>query len=146
MKKDGLVDRLSSMLSIVLSRIKFVSALAAIIFRIFNLKSFYRIQIFDDNYRLSGGYFAKSFLRRRKSKVSFWLNTSYRCQYRINTYILKAIYMHSYISYLNYGGIGSVIGHEITHGFDDRGRMHDKEGVFYADGTHSLWTNRYILC
>ncbi len=29
---------------------------------------------------------------------------------------------------LNYGGIGMVIGHEITHSFDDQGAMYDKYG------------------
>lgn len=29
---------------------------------------------------------------------------------------------------LNYGGIGMVIGHEITHSFDDQGAQYDKDG------------------
>ena len=35
----------------------------------------------------------------------------------------------------NYGGIGVVIGHEMTHGFDDQGRLYDKEG-----NMHDWWT------
>jgi putative endopeptidase len=36
---------------------------------------------------------------------------------------------------INYGGIGAVIGHEITHGFDDQGRKYDADGSL-----HEWWT------
>lgn len=36
---------------------------------------------------------------------------------------------------VNFGGIGAVIGHELTHGFDDQGRLFDAEG-----NLHDWWT------
>ena len=37
----------------------------------------------------------------------------------------------------NYGAIGVVIGHEMTHGFDDQGRQFDKDG-----NMHDWWTEQ----
>ena len=37
---------------------------------------------------------------------------------------------------VNYGGIGTVIGHELTHGFDDQGRNFDAKG-----NLKSWWTS-----
>jgi len=42
--------------------------------------------------------------------------------------------------FLNYGGIGMVIGHEITHGFDDDGRQYDKDG-----NRVPWWSNSTII-
>ncbi|KAI8070891.1 hypothetical protein BC940DRAFT_174856 [Gongronella butleri] len=41
-----------------------------------------------------------------------------------------------YPDYLNYGGIGVVVGHELTHGFDSMGRHFDADGRL-----QDWWTN-----
>lgn len=40
---------------------------------------------------------------------------------------------------LNFGAIGVVMGHELTHAFDDQGREYDKEG-----NMHQWWNNETI--
>ncbi|XP_070560613.1 neprilysin-1-like isoform X2 [Ptychodera flava] len=54
--------------------------------------------------------------------------------------ILQPLFYHKDSpEYLNFGGIGMVIGHEITHGFDDRGRQYDKDG-----NLEQWWTDESI--
>ncbi|XP_061162969.1 neprilysin-like isoform X2 [Saccostrea echinata] len=54
--------------------------------------------------------------------------------------ILQPPYYHKdYPRSLNYGGIGTLIGHEITHGFDDRGRQFNKDGEL-----HEWWSQKSV--
>lgn len=51
----------------------------------------------------------------------------------------KPFYDHRFPKALNYGGIGMVVGHEITHGFDDNGRLFNKDG-----NLKKWWSNSSI--
>ena len=46
---------------------------------------------------------------------------------------------------VNYGGIGAVIGHEMTHGFDDQGRLYNAAGNlsnWWSSGDSANFTNK----
>ncbi|RGP61750.1 endothelin-converting enzyme 2 [Fusarium sporotrichioides] len=43
-------------------------------------------------------------------------------------YLQAPIFDPGYPDYINYGGAGNIVGHEITHGFDSQGYMYDKTG------------------
>ncbi|KAM3958233.1 endothelin-converting enzyme 1 [Aphomia sociella] len=42
--------------------------------------------------------------------------------------ILQPPFYGNGIEAINYGSIGAIMGHEVTHGFDDQGRRYDEEG------------------
>lgn len=55
--------------------------------------------------------------------------------------ILRGVYFNaSRPKYSNYAGIGSIIGHEITHGFDDEGAQYDENGNLV-----NWWTNETLI-
>ncbi|KAF5287392.1 hypothetical protein FQA39_LY15930 [Lamprigera yunnana] len=60
--------------------------------------------------------------------------------------ILQGIFFDANrLNALNYGGIGQIIAHEFTHGFDDEGKQFDKEGNildWWAEGTNEAFLEK----
>ncbi|CAB3381762.1 Hypothetical predicted protein [Cloeon dipterum] len=50
--------------------------------------------------------------------------------------ILRFPFFDTGLDVLNYGGIGVILGHELTHGFDNTGRLYDANGNY-----RSWWVN-----
>nr|CAD7605531.1 unnamed protein product [Timema genevievae] len=72
-------------------------------------------------------------------KTHFW-GEGLRHQNRFRAGILQApFYDISHPHSLNYGGMGVVMGHELTHAFDDQGREYDEFG-----NLHQWWNNKTI--
>ncbi|XP_044018489.1 neprilysin-2-like isoform X2 [Aphidius gifuensis] len=111
------------------------------------LEDFYNdIELTDDNYlqsvlnlTLFGTEYSFSKLRKPVNKTD-WIShgrpavvnafySSIENSIQFPAGILQgAFFSNDRPRYMNYGAIGFVIGHEITHGFDDQGRQFDKEG------------------
>uniref|UniRef100_A0A6G4ZVK7 Putative m13 family peptidase n=1 Tax=Rhipicephalus microplus TaxID=6941 RepID=A0A6G4ZVK7_RHIMP len=56
-----------------------------------------------------------------------------------------AFYKHGLPDSINLGGIGAVIGHEMTHGYDDRGSQYDGDGrlrQWWSKRTRKLFKNK----
>ncbi|XP_031550822.1 endothelin-converting enzyme 1-like [Actinia tenebrosa] len=51
----------------------------------------------------------------------------------------KPFFSETYTNSLNFGGIGSIIGHEMTHGFDNLGRTYNQKG-----NLKKWWSNSSI--
>ncbi|KAE9415184.1 hypothetical protein Angca_010241, partial [Angiostrongylus cantonensis] len=80
--------------------------------------------------------FLSLIMRANRSEVNFnpaIVNAFYNqisTTITITAAVLQApLYHRTFPKALNYGSIGTVIGHEISHGFDDKGRQYDSHGL-----------------
>ncbi|KAK6042790.1 hypothetical protein COOONC_19705, partial [Cooperia oncophora] len=72
--------------------------------------------------------FCKILTHERFFYTIVFFNNSYAFTVFPAGILQPVFYSKDFPSSMNFGGIGVVIGHEITHGFDDRGRLYDNLG------------------
>ena len=55
-------------------------------------------------------------------------------------YLQEPNYRANGQDYINYGATGFTVGHELTHGFDNSGRLVD------VNGDYNNWVNNLLYC
>ena len=58
-----------------------------------------------------------------------------------NANLRESFFHTDYLPAINYGGAGSVIGHEMTHGFDTKGALFSSTGSYAPWWTSFAWAN-----
>ncbi|XP_026326721.1 neprilysin-4-like isoform X2 [Hyposmocoma kahamanoa] len=94
--------------------------------------------LFETYLKLTGSAVKKSFdtLREQPDRnrwvaTATTVNAFYSATLNSVTFpagILQPPFYGNGIEAINYGSIGAIMGHEVTHGFDDQGRRYDEEG------------------
>ena len=60
--------------------------------------------------------------------------------------ILQGVFFNEKLPrFYNFGAIGSVIGHEITHGFDDRGKQKNYKGSIWPFNYQKYYQSNGLL-
>ncbi|XP_050041626.2 neprilysin-1-like [Dermacentor andersoni] len=77
--------------------------------------------------------------------VNAFYNPSTNDMYFPSGILQGLFYQHGLPNSVNYGSIGAIIGHEITHGFDDEGSQYDADGKlkqWWSNGTRSKFEKK----
>nr|CAD7449034.1 unnamed protein product [Timema bartmani] len=82
---------------------------------------------------------APSVFRNSPSAIGCCFCSTCFCHQRAAGILQAPFYDISHPHSLNYGGMGVVMGHELTHAFDDQGREYDEFG-----NLHQWWNNKTI--
>ena len=89
-----------------------------------------------ENLRKLGSHVDKSEWNIAPTAVNAYYNPSFNQFTLLEGILAPPFFQASWPNYFRYGAFGVVIGHELTHGFDDQGQQYDKDGIL-----RKWWTN-----
>ena len=84
--------------------------------------------IFSENLRHLGGPVDKTEWDIAPTAVNAYYNPSFNQFTFLEGILASPFFQADWPDYFRYGAFGVIIGHELTHGFDDQGQQYDKDG------------------